>query len=104
MAWRLMPLADQRRVDVFLRVFGARSLSVAVSQARLAAMGLPADTTERTLRKVRAVADWDLAWTWAAQRFLGEARAHHRTGQVHAAALAERHAALAYHLAGMLVF
>lgn len=103
-AWRLAPLADRRRIDVFLRVFGAKTLPIGVNQGRLAAMGLPSDTTARALRKVRAVGDWDLGWTWAAQRFLGEARTYERTGQEHAAALAQRHAALAYHLAGMLVF
>ena len=103
-AWRLTPLADSRRVDAYLRVFGARALPIDINQGRLAAMGLPPETTRRALRKIRSLADWDLGWTWAAQRFLGEARAHHRTGQNHAAAIADRHAALAYHLAGMLVF
>ncbi len=103
-AWWLTPLADRRRIDVYLRMFGARSLPIGANQGRLSALGLPRETTERALRKVRSVADWDVAWTWAAQRFLGEARAHHRVGQEHAAALAERHAALSYHLAGMLVF
>ena len=103
-AWRLAPLADRRRVDVLLRVFGATSLPIGVNQGRLTAMGLPSETTDVALRKIRTVAQWDIGWTWAAQRFLGEARAHHRLGQDHAAALAERHAALAYHLAGSLVF
>jgi alpha-beta hydrolase superfamily lysophospholipase len=67
-------------------------------------MGLPADVTEHALRRVRSVRDWDLAWTWAAQRFLGEGRVHQRVGEKDAAALAQQHAALAYHLAGMLVF
>jgi alpha-beta hydrolase superfamily lysophospholipase len=53
---------------------------------------------------VRSVRDWDVAWTWAAQRFLGEGRVHQRVGQEHAAALSQQQAALAYHLAGMLVF
>jgi alpha-beta hydrolase superfamily lysophospholipase len=67
-------------------------------------MGLPADVTEHALRRVRSVRDWDVAWTWAAQRFLGEGRVHQRVGQDDAAALSQHHAALAYHLAGMLVF
>ncbi len=104
LAWRLAPLADRRRIDAYLRVFGARDLALGVNQGRLAAMGLPGDITARALRKVRAVADWDLGWTWAAQWFLGESRTYERTGQEHAAALAQRHAALSYHLAGMLVF
>ena len=103
-AWRLAPLADGWRVDVFLRLFGSRALPIGANQGRLAAMSLPADVTAHALRRVRSVSDWDLAWTWAAQRFLGEARIHHRSGDQYAAALSQRHAALAYHLAGMLVF
>ena len=77
-AWRLAPLADRRRVDVFIRLFGAGALPIGANRGRLAAMGLPADVTEHALRRVRSVRDWDLAWTWAAQRFLGEARVHQR--------------------------
>ncbi len=103
-AWRLAPLADRRGVDVFIRLFGASALPVGANRGRLATMGLPADVTEHALRRVRSVRDWDLAWTWAAQRFLGEGRVHQRVGQEDAAALSQQHAALAYHLAGMLVF
>lgn len=102
--WRLAPLADRRRVDTFLRLFGARALPIGVNHGRLAAMGLPHDVATSALQRVRAVQDWDLAWTWAAQRFLGEARGHERTGHREGAALSQRHAALSYHLAGMLVF
>ena len=66
-------------------------------------MGLPSDVSAAALRRVRSLRDWDVAWTWAAQRFLGESRVHERLGQKHAAALSQRHAALSYHLAGMLV-
>lgn len=103
-AWRLAPLADRRGVDVFIRLFGASALPIGANRGRLATMGLPADVTEHALRRVRSVRDWDVAWTWAAQRFLGEGRVHQRVGQEGAAALSQQHAALAYHLAGMLVF
>jgi alpha-beta hydrolase superfamily lysophospholipase len=103
-AWRLAPLAGRRGVDVFIRLFGAGALPIGANRGRLAAMRLPADVTEHALRRVRSVRDWDLAWTWAAQRFLGEGRVHQRAGQEDAAALSQQHAALAYHLAGMLVF
>jgi alpha-beta hydrolase superfamily lysophospholipase len=103
-AWRLAPYADRRRVDLFIRVFGASALPIGANRGRLATMGLPPDVTEHALRRVRSVRDWDLAWTWAAQRFLGEGRIHQRAGQEDAAALSQQHAALAYHLAGMLVF
>src|SRR5215211_2127164 len=104
LAWRLAPLADRRSVDLFIRLFGANALPIGATRGRLATMGLPADVTERALRRVRSVRDWDLAWTWAAQRFLGEGRVQQRVGQEDAAALSQQHAALAYHLAGMLVF
>src|SRR5215218_552855 len=103
-AWRLAPLADRRRVDVFIRLFGASALPIGANRGRLAVMGLPSDVTEHALRRVRSVRDWDVAWTWAAQRFLGEGRVHQRVAQEDAAALSQQHAALAYHLAGMLVF
>jgi alpha-beta hydrolase superfamily lysophospholipase len=103
-AWRLAPFADRRRVDLFIRLFGASALPIGANRGRLATMGLPADVTEHALRRVRSVRDWDLAWTWAAQRFLGEGRIQQRVGQEDAAALSQQHAALAYHLAGMLVF
>jgi alpha-beta hydrolase superfamily lysophospholipase len=97
-------MSDIRRVDAYLRLFGAKALPVGVNQGRLSAMGLPADVTEHALRQVRSVRDWDLGWTWAAQRFLGEGRVHLRAGRNEAAALSQQHAALAYHLAGILVF
>jgi alpha-beta hydrolase superfamily lysophospholipase len=103
-AWRVAPLAGRRGVDLFIRLLGASALPIAANRGRLAAMGLPADITEHALRRVRSVRDWDLAWTWAAQRFLGEGRIQQRVGQEHEAALSQQQAALAYHLAGMLVF
>src|ERR687890_752733 len=103
-AWRLAPFADRRRVDLFIRLFGASALPIGANRGRLARMGLPSDVTEHALRRVRSVRDWDLAWTWAAQRFLGEGRIQQRVGQKEAEALSQHHAALAYHLAGMLVF
>ncbi len=102
-AWRLTLLADQRRLNAYLRLFGAAGLPL-VSTGRLAAMDLPPDITLEALRKVRALSDWDLAWTWAAQRFLSESRTHQRMGRRAEAALAQRHAALAYHIASILVF
>jgi alpha-beta hydrolase superfamily lysophospholipase len=102
--WRFSAFADQRRIDAFLRVFGARALPFGGSQGRLEAMGLPTETAREALRRVRRVDEWDVAWTWAAQRFLGEARVQERSRQPEAAALSQRHAAMAYHLAGMLVF
>jgi alpha-beta hydrolase superfamily lysophospholipase len=103
-AWRLAPLADRRRVDAFIRLFGAGALPIGANRGRLATMGLPSDVTGHALGRVRSVRDWDVAWTWAAQRFLGEGRVYQRGGQEDAAALSQQHAALAYHLAGMLVF
>ncbi len=103
-AWRLAPYTDGWRLDLLLRLFGSQALPIGANQGRLAAMGLPVDVTTQALRRVRSVNDWDMGWTWAAQRFLGEARIHQRSGHEYQAALSQRHAALAYHLAGMLVF
>ena len=104
LAWRLAPLADSRRIDAALRFFGARALLLGGGASRLDALGLPQDVAAETLRRVRALDDWDVAWTWAAQRFLGESRIFARSGNADAAALQQRHAALAYHLAAALVF
>jgi len=87
-----------------LRLFGARALLLGGGASRLDALGLPQDVAVETLRRVRALDDWDVAWTWAAQRFLGESRIFARSGNADAAALQQRHAALAYHLAAALVF
>src|SRR5215208_6059054 len=103
-AWRLAPLADGWGFNAFIRLFGASALPIGANRGRLATMGLPTDVTEHALRRVRSVRDWDLAWTWAAQRFLGEGRIQQRVGQDDAAARSQQHAALAYHLAGILVF
>jgi alpha-beta hydrolase superfamily lysophospholipase len=103
LAWRLALLADPRRINAYLRAFGAAGLPL-VSGGRLAAMELPTEITLEALRKVRALEDWDLAWTWAAQRFLSESRTHQRMGRRAESALAQRHAALAYHIASILVF
>lgn len=104
LAWRFAPLAESRRIDAALRVFGARALLLGGGASRLDVLGLPHDVSAETLRRVRALDDWDVAWTWAAQRFLGEARIFARSGNVDAAALQQRHAAFAYHLAAALVF
>jgi 2,6-dihydroxypseudooxynicotine hydrolase len=103
-AWRLAPLVDRRRVDALLRVAGPRALPVGITHGRLGAMDLPSDVVAGALGRVRALRDWDHAWTWAAQRFLGETRVHQRAGDHMAAALTQRHAALSFHLAGMLDF
>lgn len=101
--WRLSLLADQRRINAYLRLFGAARLPL-VSGGRLAAMELPPDITLDALRRVHSVEDWDLAWTWAAQRFLSESRTHQRMGRRAESALTQRHAALAYHIASIMVF
>src|SRR5215203_686807 len=67
-AWRLAPLADRRRVDAFIRLFGAGALPIGANRGRLATMGLPSDVTGHALGRVRSVRDWDVAWTWAALR------------------------------------
>ncbi|MCC7025255.1 MAG: alpha/beta fold hydrolase [Thermomicrobiales bacterium] len=100
----MAPYADRRRVDAVLRLVGGRALPIGASHERLAVLGLPSDVAADALRRVRRVADWVDAWTWAAQRFLGESRIYQRAGEKDAAALYQRHAALAYHIGAALVF
>lgn len=96
-AWRLAPLLTPRRADLLLRWRSAAGLPL--SRGRFAAMGLADETVAETLRRVCSLADWDVAWTWAAQRFLGESRRQSGLGNEAATALARRHAALAFHVA-----
>ncbi len=67
-------------------------------------MGLPEEAIGDALRQVRSLAGWDVAWTWTAQRFLGEARRLEGDGRAADAALARHHAALSYHAALLLAF
>ncbi len=101
-AWRASRLLTRRRVDLLLRARSAAGLPG--GRARFRAMGLPDDAISAALRQVRSLADWDPAWGWVAQRFLGDARRLATEGRAVDAALARRHAALAYHAAQLLAF
>jgi len=101
-AWRLSRLLTPRRLDLFLRARTAARLPGA--QARFRAMGIPDDGVRRTLASVRSLAAWPDAWTWTAQRYLGEARRLAAGGNAFEAARARRHAALCYHAAQLLAF
>lgn len=96
-AWRASASMGRRRVDLLL---GARTAAgYPVERARFVAMGLPNDAIEAALRQIRAVDQWGEAWTWTAQRFLGDARRHLGDGRPIEAAMSRRQAALAYHVA-----
>lgn len=101
-AWRASGVLTRSRLDLLLRVRSAARLPV--GRGRLRAMGLPEEAIETALRQVRSVADWDAAWTWAAQRFLAEARRHEAEDDLPASAVARRRAALAYHVAQFFAF
>jgi len=83
------------------RILGLRSAAIlpTATRARFAAMGLPPETVEQTLREIRALEDWPEAWTRSAQRFLGESRREDHGGHRREAAVARRHAAFCYHAA-----
>jgi len=99
-AWRVVPHVTTRRVDLLLRWRSAAGLPF--GRDRFRAMGLPDEAVGDALRRVRALADWDAAWVWAAQRFLGEARRQIELGSAGEAMVARRRAALAYHAATLL--
>jgi dienelactone hydrolase len=67
-------------------------------------MNLPEESIVAVFRQIRAINDWDTAWTWLAQSFLGEARRESGAGRESAAALARQRAALCYHSAKFLAF
>lgn len=99
-AWRVGRRLTRRRLDLLLRARSAAGLPV--ERARFGAMDLPDDVVEAALRQVRALADWDAAWTRVAQGFLAEARRLAGEERVLAAATARRRAALSYHVAQLL--
>lgn len=101
-AWRLARRVTRRRLDLYLRARSAASLPGA--RDRFVAMGIPEDAVHQALRLVRSVATWPDAWTWNAQRFLGEARHYTNANDLVTAAEARRRAALSYHAAQLLVF
>lgn len=95
--WRVARYVTPDRVNWLLRTRSAAGLPV--SRGRFQAMGLPDDATEAVLRHIWSLQGWDLSWTWAAQRFLGESRRHASAQRPREAALARQQAALAYHAA-----
>ena len=99
-AWRGVRHLSRRHIDLMLRIGGGRRFTV--DHARLLALGLPPDVVAAALDRVRSVDQWTEAWTWAANRFLGEARQADITGHPAEAAWARHHAALAYHVATWL--
>ncbi|MBA2520929.1 MAG: alpha/beta fold hydrolase [Chloroflexia bacterium] len=95
--WRLARHLTPERLNRVLRLRSASGLPI--SRSRFWAMGLPEETVEAVLGHIRSLQGWDLAWTWAAQGFLGESRRHATAGRVREAAVARQHAALSYHAA-----
>jgi alpha-beta hydrolase superfamily lysophospholipase len=107
-AWRLAGYLGQRPLDLCLRLRGARDLPRGY-RARLAILGLPWDAIEPTLRSVHCLADWPVAWTATAQRFLGETRrpdAESPAGEADELVLARARlrAAACYHVAHWLAY
>ncbi len=95
--WRGGRHVSRRQIDLLLR---ARSAAAIPGGAhRFVAMGIPSEIVEQTLRRVRSLDGWSDAWTWTAQRFLGEARQREGAGHDREAASSRREAALAYHAA-----
>lgn len=101
--WRFSTRIGRRQVDLLLRVRSAGNLP-GMGRDRLAAMGLPRDAVEQTLRRVRSVAGWHIAWTATAQTFLAETRRADGPEDDAAVARARCRAALAYHAASWLAY
>ena len=96
-AWRLGRSVSCREIDLLLRLAPLRLLGPA--KPRLAAMGIPEEAADAALSRVRALALWSASWTWAAQRFLAEARQARSLGDPTGEAAATRRAARAYDVA-----
>lgn len=95
--WQIARYVTPDRVNWLLRMRSAAGLPI--SRGRFLAMGLPDEAIEAVLRHVWSLQGWDLSWTWAAQRFLGESRRHATARRTREAAVARQHAALSYHVA-----
>lgn len=100
LAWRHGRRLPPAAIDLALRLAPERAL--APLRPQIAALALPDDVVAAALRRVRRLDDWSVAWTWAAQRFLGDARRAHTAGRAQDEALARRHAAFAYAVAAWL--
>lgn len=102
-AWRYSPRLGRRQLDLLLRFRSAGELP-GMGRARLAAMGLPKEAIDRTLRRIHSVSGWQIAWTATAQTFLGATRRAAEPEDDHDTARALSRAALAYHAAYWLAY
>ena len=99
-AWRIGRNLSRRELDLILRLTPLRLL--APVKPRLAAMDLPEQVVDAALTRVRALRLWSPAWTWAAQRFLADARQGRTFGDLLIEATATRQAALAFGVAAWM--
>jgi dienelactone hydrolase len=97
-AWRWNRRLDHRYVNYLLRVRSATIVPASL-RARIAAMGIPADITEETLREIHRLDQWANAWIETAQRFLGDYRRQISGSQRTDAAQARMLAGYCYHIA-----
>jgi pimeloyl-ACP methyl ester carboxylesterase len=97
-AWRWNRRLDRRYINSLFRVRSATVVPSSI-RARIAAMGIPADITEETLREIRRLDQWANAWIETAQRFLGDYRRQISSSQRTDAAQARMLAGLCYHIA-----
>jgi pimeloyl-ACP methyl ester carboxylesterase len=97
-AWRWNRRLDTRYVNSLLRVRSATIIPASL-RARIAAMGIPADITDETLRSIRRLDQWTNAWIETAQRFLGDYRRQISGSQRADAAQARMLAGYCYHIA-----
>ncbi len=100
-AWRWARRLDRRYVNSILRVRSA-TVVPASFRARIAAMGIPADITEETLREIHRLDQWANAWIETAQRFLGDYRRQISGSQRTDAAQARMLAGYCYHIAQLV--
>jgi alpha-beta hydrolase superfamily lysophospholipase len=97
-AWRWNRRLDVRYVNYLLRARSATAIPASL-RARIAAMGIPADIVDETLRQVRRLDQWANAWIETAQRFLGDYRRQISGSQRTDAAQARMLAGYCYHIA-----
>jgi dienelactone hydrolase len=95
--WKVAQRLTPQQIDRMLRLDPHRALRGV--RPRLAALGLPEDVSRSAIGRIRSLAEWSDSWTLAAAQALTQSREQAALGRLDAAAVAQRHAAMAYHVA-----
>lgn len=91
----------QSYVDLGYRMLSAHRLPMNL-MPRIANLGIPQETVDKTLKSIRRLDGWSTAWVETAQGYLGMCRRETSSGNVVEAEKARQLAAMCYHVAQIL--